>query len=103
MRVTWQLLVMAALVGVVAVSLALQHQANVELRGLIGLLREQNQEVLRLRAEQTRLIRAQISPAELESLRADHAAIARLRSEIELAQTRLTESERVVPVSAPAR
>jgi len=94
---------MAALVGVVVVSLALQHQANVELRGLIGLLREQNGEVDRLRAEQLRLIRAQISPAELESLRADHAAIATLRSEIELAKARLTESEHAGQVPAPGR
>ena len=103
MRITWQRLVLAALGLVVGAVLALQHQANVDLRGLIGLLRQQNLEVERLRAEQLRLVRTQISPAELESLRADHVAIVRLRSEIALASARLNASEPAVPVPAPTR
>jgi hypothetical protein len=93
MRVTWQLLILAALIVIMSASLALQRQANEELRGMITLLRGQNHEVERLQAERARLVKGQISPAERESLLADHAAIERLRGEIESAKARLIESE----------
>lgn len=103
MRLTWQLLVVAVLVIFLGVVLALQHQANAELRDMIGLLHGQNQAVDRLQAERSRLVKAQVSAAELENLRADHAAIARLRGEIEAAKARLMEIEPADSNSAPHR
>ena len=101
MRIHWQLPALALLVLIIGAGLALQRQANGELRGEIALLREQNRELDRLRVEKRRLVNAQVAAAELESLRADHAAIARLRGEIETAKARLIEMERAEPASAP--
>lgn len=101
MRITWQLLALAMLTVIVGAVLALQRQANGELRDVIGLLREQNHAVDRLRAERTRLVQAQVSATELENLRSDHAAVERLRSEIEVAKARITEMERAESKSSP--
>jgi Tfp pilus assembly protein PilN len=102
MRTTWRLLALAMLTFSVGAVLALQRQANGELRTVVGLLREQNHEVDRLRAEQTRLVKVQVSATELENLRADHAAVARLRGEIEAAKARTTEMERAESAPAPS-
>jgi Tfp pilus assembly protein PilN len=83
MRINWQLLMLAFLAVGIGAGLALQRQANGELRDEIGLLREQNREVGRLQAEKARLTAARVSGEELENLRADHAAVLRLRAEIE--------------------
>jgi len=88
---------LAVTIGVV---LALQRQANGELRTVIGLLREQNHEADRLRAEHSRLIKAQVAPTELEKLRADHAALARLRGDMEAAKARIIEMERAESAAA---
>jgi hypothetical protein len=61
----------------------LQWQAAAELRAELALLRNENNELARLRAENRRLRAAQVSEAELSALRSDHAAVARLRAEIE--------------------
>jgi Tfp pilus assembly protein PilN len=101
MRTPWQLLALALLAITLGVVLALQRQANGELRTVIGLLREQNHEVDRLQAERSHLITAQVSAAELDKLRADHAALARLRGEMEAARARIIEMERAESAAAP--
>lgn len=86
----------AALALLVAAGWALQHQAKVELRDEVEWLREQNRAVARLRAERERLLAAQVPPSELAALRADHAAVLRLRDEVEALRARVAERERAV-------
>ena len=60
--------------------LASRWQETMLLRGEIGLLRLDAGELERLRVENQRLREKQIPAAELEVLRADHAALPRLRA-----------------------
>jgi predicted aminopeptidase len=60
-----------------------------ELRDEVRALREQVALIEGVRAENARLRAAQISPEELERLRADHAALPRLRAEIEALRKRI--------------
>lgn len=82
-RPNWLIAGVALLAIVVGSGLALQRHANQELRDAALLLREQNRESDDLRAEHDRLMQRQISTAELERLRADHADLARLRDEVD--------------------
>ena len=66
------------------VGLAAQWQKTLLLRGELERVRWEAEELERLRAENLRLRGKQISPAELEALRADHAAVTRLRAELEV-------------------
>lgn len=93
MRFTWRTGLIVGLATVIGASLALQRQASDQLRGEIALVSEQNREITRLRIERKRLQAAQPSPAELENIRADHAAVERLRNEVEAMQARVTELE----------
>ncbi len=61
----------------------LQTQETEVLRGELAMLREERGELRRLTEQNRRLSAAQVPAAELERLRADHAAIGRLRAEIE--------------------
>lgn len=73
-----------------------QRQASAVLRGEIGLLREEQAELARLRAENRRLIAQRVSAAEWEGLRGDHMAVMRLRGEIEKSRESVRERERVL-------
>ena len=73
----------AVVAGVVAGPLWLQREQTVALREEIGALRGQDRELVRLQEENVRLTQGRISPAALESLRADHVAIVRLREQVE--------------------
>jgi hypothetical protein len=79
----WLSALLLALALAAGAALWLQRQAAAQLRDEIALLREQNRELARLRAENRRLAAALPPAAELERLRADHAAVFRLRGEIE--------------------
>ncbi len=103
MRPSWSFPALAILALLLGGALVLQRQSNEELRALIALLREQNQAMDRVQTERSRLVRAQLSAAELESLRADHAAITRLRAEIQTAEARVIELERAEAAGAPSR
>jgi hypothetical protein len=75
-----------ALFGLAAAAgggLLLQRQASEALRGELELVREENGALARLRAEHERLAAAQPTAAELARLREDRAALVRLRDEIE--------------------
>jgi hypothetical protein len=74
------LLLAAALVA--GGALWLQRQAAAELQSEVALLRDQQAELARLRAENERLTAAQVPAAKLDAMRADHAAIGRLRQEV---------------------
>lgn len=68
---------------VAGAGVALQWQTSESLRREIGWLKDDNQALARLRAENARLKAAQTPAEEIERLRADHAAMLRLRGEIE--------------------
>ena len=74
---------LAALLIVGGAGLTAQWRQTIALRGELELARPPQGEVARLRAENQTLRGKQIPAAELEALRADHAAIPRLRGEVE--------------------
>ena len=92
----WLTFVFLALALVAGASLWLQRQAADALRSEIGLLREENRELAKLRAENQKLVAAQLPAAELARLRADHAAVVRMQGEIEALRKSVQEKERVV-------
>jgi hypothetical protein len=77
------LIVIAALVVAVSVGVTSQWLRASALRGERDLLRVEAEELGRLQRENERLRAKQIPAAELEALRADHAALPRLRVELE--------------------
>ena len=79
---------MAALILAGGVGLAAQRQKTMMLRSELDLARRETGERERLRAENRRLRDGQIPVAELEMLRADHAALPRLRAELEALRKR---------------
>ncbi|MBI5691121.1 MAG: hypothetical protein HZC55_13615 [Verrucomicrobia bacterium] len=66
-----------------------QAQTREQLRQQVGELRQQRDQLARLREENQRLAAGLPSATDLERLRADHAAIPRLRAEIEAARERV--------------
>ena len=90
--------VLLALAFVAGAALWLQRQSATQLRGEIALLRDEHRKLAELRAENARLIAAQPSAAQLEAMRADHAAVLRLRGEIEKLKAETDEQARTVEV-----
>jgi hypothetical protein len=78
-----------------------QRMESSDLRDELGLLREDNRELARLRTENQGLAAALPPPAQLEQLRADRAAVGRLRGEIEKTRDNLAARERALE-SAPS-
>jgi hypothetical protein len=76
-------LVLAALVVGGGTGLALQWRQSMTLRTELKRSTFKAEEMAHLRAENQRLREKQIPAVELERLRADHAALPRLRAEIE--------------------
>ncbi|MBC7369272.1 MAG: hypothetical protein H7343_21100 [Undibacterium sp.] len=75
---------MVTVLGVGSVWLGLQQfGVGKELRAEVAALRQREREADRLAAKNRRLSEARMSAMELESLRGDHAAVVRLREEIE--------------------
>lgn len=87
------LLVVAAVAGA---ALWLQRQEAEALRGELTWLREEQSELARLEAEHRRLMANAVQTEELARWRNDHAAVVRLRSEIEATRRGIEERERVV-------
>ena len=79
-------LVFAALIIAGGTALAMQWREAMELRVALERAKIDAGELARLRDENRRLHAQQISPAELERLRSDHAALPRLRAELEALQ-----------------
>jgi hypothetical protein len=67
-------------------ALARQRHQSMELRGALERAKSEAAELGRLREENRRLRAQQIPPAELARLRSDHAALPRLRAELEALQ-----------------
>jgi hypothetical protein len=79
----WLSVVMLVLALVSGAAWLLQREATAQLGDEIGLLRDENQKLAVVRAENVRIIAALPASAALEAMRADHAAVSRLRAEIE--------------------
>ena len=67
-------------------ALTMQWRQSMELRVALENAKSDADELARLRDENRRLRAQQIPPAELERLRSDHAALPRLRAELEALQ-----------------
>ncbi len=76
-------------VGALGGGVVFARMETTELRYERLALREQCARIEEVRAENARLRAAQISPEELARLRADHAALPRLRAEIEALRKRI--------------
>jgi hypothetical protein len=72
-----------AIVGETGAGFFLQWEESVRLQTAFALGQMELRDAERLRKENPRLHEAQPSASELESLRADHAALVRLRAEFE--------------------
>ena len=79
---------------VAGVALGLKRHEAAGLRGEIALLCEEHQELARLRMENQRLVTALPPAATLNVWRADHAAVQRLRAEIETLKDNVQMRER---------
>ena len=75
--------VFGAVVAAAVLGFARQRLETRALRRELETAQEGVRDLTRLQAENKRLGEQQISPAALESLRADHAALPRLRAELE--------------------
>jgi phage host-nuclease inhibitor protein Gam len=91
---TWQIAAIGVVTLGVGVALVQQHQVAEELRVEIAVEREGSRELAKLRTENQRLTAGQIAPDKLEALRTDHAAVVRLRAEIEALQRRIDDMNR---------
>lgn len=78
------LVMVAVLVVAGGLGLASQWQQTMLLRGELDGLHDQERELKALRSANERLRGQQVSASELAALRADHAAVGRLRAELEV-------------------
>ena len=97
-RTKWTLGLLAAGLAILGMALLLQRQAATRLRDEIDDLRRQSRLLASLRAERALLMGQRATAEELQQLRDDHAALIRLRQEIELLKRR---QENVAPPEAP--
>jgi hypothetical protein len=81
-------------------ALGWQHRTQAQLHRQIGDLRQQHAELAHQREENQRLAATLPAAADLERLRADHAAIPRLRAEIEALRARAQTAVEGVKLSA---
>jgi hypothetical protein len=86
---------------VAGATLGWQRRAAASLRGEIAWQRAQVREHVRLQAENQRLTSTQATPAELETLRAERAAVAQLRVELDSLRRRASESAAVLRAERP--
>ena len=98
----WLSALLLALAVVAGAAFWLQRQEAADLREELARLREENRELARLRGENLRLEAALPSSVKLEDLRADRAAVVRLRGEIEKTTDNLQAREWALATVAPA-
>ena len=82
-RANWRRAVFVALAVAGSTVLVWQWRAEIELQNEIDRLRAQNTRIEPLRAENKRLQAGQVSAAELAALRADHAELVQLRAALQ--------------------
>lgn len=88
----WKLVIVAVAIAAGVGGLAWQRRIAAELRGEIAARTTETAGLARVRREHMRLAAEQVSRDELEKLRADHAAIDRLRTEIETLKVKKPEA-----------
>ncbi len=91
----WLALVVGLAVAATA-SLWLQRETRAVLQAELAQLREENAELGRVREERIRLVAQRTAPEEVSRLRADHAAVVRLRGEIEALRESVERREAAV-------
>lgn len=74
----------------------LRHEDSAVLRAEVALRRDDQRELQRVQAENARLKAAAIAPDELNRLRSEHAAIGRLRAELEALRDNVEKRERAL-------
>jgi Tfp pilus assembly protein PilN len=77
-------------------ALLMQRQTAALLQTELGLARDEQKEVAKLRAENQRLAAKLPSAESLAAMRADHAAVTRLRTEIETLKQTVHTRERTL-------
>ena len=77
-----------------AIVLWMQRQETTLLQSQVELAKFETRDVQQLRDENARWRKQQMSAAELERLRADHAAIVRLKAELEALQQSASATQR---------
>lgn len=92
--------VLVLVAGGFSAAVVWQRQTASALRAEVEFQREQEKSRAQLAAETARLRAKQISAADLEALRGDRAALARLRGEIDALRRRAEEYARVVAAKA---
>jgi hypothetical protein len=95
----WRFAVLAGLVLLTMASLGWQRHVASRLRSQIARQRAASSEYLQLEREHQRLMNAQVSPQELQRLRAERAAVTALLGEIETMRRRAETAARDIPVS----
>lgn len=103
MRAKFGWLVVMGMIGASGVVLWRQRETQEQLRGNLGRWRGENQALAQLREENRRQAATEPSAAELENLRADHAAIPRLRAEIDALRERIRRAPEPSATPVPAR
>jgi hypothetical protein len=101
MRIRLPSILFIVLTVVIAAALTAQHRATLRLMREVRGAQAQADERARLWAKHEALAAQQISAAELERLRSDHAALPRLKSEIDAARQHTAELERAATPKAP--
>lgn len=81
----------------------LENMRAAQLRAEVGLRREAAGDLAKLRAENRRLASEALAPEKLEALRADRAAVRRLRTEVDALKARPAPGRNAVAAPAPAR
>ncbi len=100
-RIGWLLPV--GLVAIMVLLLAWQHLQLGPLAAELEVLRDQEREFGRLRAERGRLAAEQIQADELQRLRSDRAAIGRMRGEVESLRQGTADREHRTTAKPPGR
>jgi len=99
----WIAGVLVVLASVSGAALGLQRREAEVLRGQIALLREERGEWQQMGEENRRRAAEQVVPEELARLPADHAAVVRLRGEIERLRESVQAREREVAARVKGR
>jgi RNA polymerase sigma factor (sigma-70 family) len=97
-------MVSGAAVLAVGIGVVLQQQNTADLRAEVASLQQQTPIAVRLRAENQRLTKLQVPPAELEQLRKDSAELAQVRADVAALKARLEPPPQpaAIPTAPPS-